>query len=255
MRVVVALKAVPDLVEEMELNPEETDIDREYLKFVLNEWDDQALEEALLLKESSGAQVVAVGISSDPDIDQALFTALAKGADKAVAIDAAEPVVTSHDRAALVADYLASNPADLLVTGVQAPDDLDGQLAPLVAATLGLPHVSVVTAINADGDAVTVRQEFSGGRSSELALTLPAVVGLQAARQAPRYAPISRVRQMMQSSEIERATVTASAGGSGLKTRRMYAPQQTSHAEMINGSPSEVAERIVALLAGRGLVK
>lgn len=255
MRVVVALKAVPDLVEELELNPEGTDIDREYLKFILNEWDDQALEEALLLKESASAEVVALGISSDPDIDQALFTALAKGADKAVKIAADGPVTNSHDRAELVAGYLKDNPADLLVTGVQAPDDLDGQLAPMVAARLGVPHVSVVTSIAASGDGVSVRQEFSGGRSTELALSLPAVVGLQAAHQAPRYAPISRVRQMMQAGGLEEAAVSAAASGSGLNVRRMYAPEKTSHAEMIDGSPSEVAERIVALLASRGLAK
>lgn len=256
MRVVVALKAVPDLVEEMELNPEETDIDREYLKFVLNEWDDQALEEALLLKESSGATVVALGVGSDPDIDQALYTALAKGADQAVKLEVDGPVTNSHDRAALVGAYLAEQPADLLVTGVQAPDDLDGQLAPMVAARLGLPHVSVVTSVASAGDGkVSVRQEFSGGRSTELELTLPAVVGLQAAHQAPRYAPISRVRQMMQAGGIEAAPVSPVLVGAGLTVRRMYAPEKTSHAEMITGSPSEVADRIVGLLASRGLAK
>ena len=84
MRIVVLMKAVPDLVEEIELTPDGTDIDREFLKFVLNEWDDQALEEALLVKEASGGEVVAVGLTGDTDIDQALYTAVAKGADSAV---------------------------------------------------------------------------------------------------------------------------------------------------------------------------
>jgi electron transfer flavoprotein beta subunit len=57
------MKAVPDIVEEIELTPDETGIDREFLTFVLNEWDDQALEEALLVKEATGAEVVAVGIA------------------------------------------------------------------------------------------------------------------------------------------------------------------------------------------------
>lgn len=255
MRVVVAMKAVPDLVEEIELNPDGTGFDREYLKFVLNEWDDQALEEALLLKESDSAEVVALGISSDPDIDQALFTALAKGADRAVKIDVAVPVTDSHSRAALVAGYLADHPADLVVTGVQAPDDLDGQLAPMVAAHLGLPHVSVVTSVGSTDGAVSVRQEFSGGRSAELSVTLPAVIGLQAARQAPRYAPISRVRQMMQAGGIEQVAGQVEPAGSGLRVRRMYPPEKTTHAEMMSGSPAEVADRIVALLASRGLAK
>src|SRR5258708_19777470 len=82
MRIVVPLKQVPDLVEELELNDDGTDVDREFLKFVTSEWDEQALEEALLVKEATGAEVVVVGFD-DPDVDMTLYTALAKGADRA----------------------------------------------------------------------------------------------------------------------------------------------------------------------------
>ncbi len=100
MRIVVPLKAVPDLVEEIELTPDGSNIDREFLKFVLNEWDDQALEEALLVKEASDAEVVVVGMDSDPDIDQALYTALAKGADKVVKLTGVGEAPDTHARAA-----------------------------------------------------------------------------------------------------------------------------------------------------------
>src|SRR6266540_1413830 len=88
MRIVVPVKMVPDLVEELELNGDGTDIDREFLKFVVSEWDDQALEEALLVKEATGAEVVVVALD-DPDVDQVLYTALAKGADRAVKLTGA----------------------------------------------------------------------------------------------------------------------------------------------------------------------
>lgn len=256
MRIVVPLKAVPDLVEEIELTPDGSNIDREFLKFVLNEWDDQALEEALLVKEASGAEVVVVGMDSDPDIDQALYTALAKGADKGVKLTGVGNVPDTHTRAELLASWLRDVPADLVLTGVQAPDDLDGQLPPSLGARLGLPHVSVVTSVEAaDAGSIRVRQEFSGGRSAELSVTLPAVVGLQAARKAPRYAPITRVRQMMQAGGIEEAPASPVGADGGLKIRRMYAPEQTSHAEMLTGSVDEVADKIVELLSARGLVK
>ena len=257
MRIVVPMKAVPDLVEEIELTPDGSGIDREYLKFVLNEWDGQALEEALLVKEASGAEVIAVGLDSDPDIDQSLYTALAKGADKAVMLTGAGEAPDTHTRAELLASWLADHPADLVVTGVQSPDDLDGQLPPALGARLGLPHVSVVTSVEAGADAgtVRVRQEFSGGRSAELSVTLPAVIGLQAARQSPRYAPISRIRAMMQAGGIEEIPLAPATGSSGLSVRRMYAPESTGHAEMLTGSPDEVAAKIIELLSGRGLVK
>ncbi len=147
MRIVVPMKAVPDLVEEIELTPDETDIDREYLKFVLNEWDDQALEEALLVKEAAQAQVTVVGLAEDPDIDQALYTALAKGADAAVKLRSGAARLDTHMRAATLAAWLKDNPADVVITGVQAPDDLDGQLPGALGALLGLPHVSVVVSV------------------------------------------------------------------------------------------------------------
>jgi electron transfer flavoprotein beta subunit len=258
VRIVVPLKAVPDLVEEIELTPDETDIDREFLKFVLNEWDAQALEEALLVKDASGAEVVAVGLAGDLDIDQALYTAVAKGADAAIKIaggpGGASAMLTGN-RPPLLAAYLASAPADLVITGVQAPDDLDGQLPPMLAAHLGLPHVSVVVAVEADGDSVTLRQEFAGGRTHELRVRTPAIVGVQAARQAPRYAPISRIRQAMQAGGLREIAVEATARGPAPTVRRMYRPEQTSHAEMLTGSAGEVAGKIADLLRAHSLVK
>ncbi len=253
MRIVVPLKAVPDLVEEIEFTPDGTGIDREFLKFVLNEWDDQALEEALLVKEASGGEVVVVGLAEDPDIDQALFTALAKGADGAVKIGGGAE--DTHSRAALLAAYLEQQPADLIVTGVQAPDDLDGQLPPMLAARLGLPHVCVAIAVEAAGGSVRVRQEFAGGRSQQLDVKLPAVVGVQASRQPPRYAPISRIRQVMQAGGVQQVTVPAASPQPALTVRRMYTPEQAGHAEMLAGSTGSVADKIIELLRSRGLVK
>jgi electron transfer flavoprotein beta subunit len=255
VRIVVPMKAVPDLVEEIELTADETGIDREFLTFVLNEWDAQALEEALLVKDAAGAEVVAVGLASDPDIDQVLYTAIAKGADAAVTIAADGDVTQTTDRAALLAGYLADEPADLIVTGVQAADDLDGQLPPMLAAHLGLPHVSVVVSIEADGEQIRVRQEFAGGRAHELAVALPAVIGVQAARQAPRYAPITRIRQAMQAGGLRQVQASPAAAVPAPAVRRMYRPEQTGHAQMLAGGADEVAAAIVDLLGGRGLVK
>jgi electron transfer flavoprotein beta subunit len=256
------MKAVPDLVEEIELTADQTGIDREYLTFVLSEWDAQALEEALLLKDAGGAEVVAVGLADDPDIDQVLYTALAKGADAAVKITDAGAAGSSGpagtwtaQRAALLTGYLAAQPADLVITGVQAVDDLDGQLAPTLAALLDLPHVSVVVGVEAVGDSVLVRQEFAAGRSHELQVQLPAVIGVQSARQAPRYAPITRIRQAMQAGGLTELEVSPPAAGGGVVVRRMHLPEATGHADMLTGGAVDVADRIVGLLRERGLVK
>ena len=192
MRIVVPMKAVPDLVEEIELNKDATGIEPENLTFVLGEWDSQALEEALLLKDATGAEVVAVGLTVDPEIDRILYTALAKGADAAVKLADASGATSSGpagirvaDRAALLARYLMDEPADLVISGVQAADDLEGQLPPMLAALLDLPHVSVAVSVGVDGASAIVRQEFAGGRSHELQVHMPAVIGVQSSAPGP----------------------------------------------------------------------
>ena len=256
MRIVVPIKQIPDLVEELELTAEGNDVEREFLKFVVNEFDDYAVEEALLIKEAVGAEVVIVAFD-EPDVDQTLYTALAKGVDRAVKlVDGPSGWVDSHTRAALLAAWLRDEGADLVLTGVQAADDLDGQLAGLLGAGLGWAHLAVAVEVDAKEDSARVRQEFSGGISAEVELPLPAVVGVQAARQAPRYVPVGRIRQAMQSGGIVEAPAPAATAGvvGGLSVRRLYPPQAAGHAEMLNGSVAEVAERILELVRAKGVL-
>ena len=257
MRIIVPVKQLPDLVEELEVDASGVDIDRDFVKFVPNEWDEQALEQALLVKEAVGGEVVVVGLD-EPDIDGSLYTAIARVADRAVKL-AGVPTgwILTAARAAILADWLAGEKFDLVITGVQAADDLDGQLVPTLAARLGLPHASVVVDVEVKDGAAMISQELGGGVNVEESLSLPAVIGMQTARQTPRYAPISRVRQAMQSGGVE--DVAASAGDAtwhaGLQVRRLFPPERSGHAEMIEGSADDVAAAIIDLLRSRGLVK
>src|ERR1041385_6503601 len=100
MHIVVPLKQSPDLVEEVEINAEGNDIDRDSVNLRLSEWDDQALEEALLLKDASG-KVTALTLEGG-DADSVLFTALAKGVDRAVKLTGDYPAHMNHHAPASV---------------------------------------------------------------------------------------------------------------------------------------------------------
>lgn len=256
MRIAVLMKQVPDLVEEFEIDDDGTDIDRGFMTFLLNEFDNHALEEALLIKDAGDAEVDVVALD-DEEVDQALYTAMAKGADRAfklVGADASDGWLDTHTRARVFADWLGDRSYDLILTGVQAADDLDGQLAPLVGAMTGLPHISVVVSVEAKDGAAQVHQEYAGGVVAELEVQLPAVIGVQAARQEPRYAPISKIRQAQTEGGIEEYEVARPASFGGLTVKRMYTPEVSGHAEMLEGTEEEVAARIVELLRKRGLL-
>ena len=255
MDIVVPMQQTVDLVEELELNDAGTDVEREYLKFVANEWDEQALEEALLLKEATGGTVTVVGID-ETDVDGTLFAALAKGADRAVKLSGDfEEGVSSHRRAAILAAWLGDESFDLVLVGVQSPEDLDGQTGVILANLLDVAHVSVAIGVEPHDGGVKVSQEFGGGVVHELALSGRAVVGIQAARQSPRYVSISRVRAAMQEGGLEETAAPDVDAPTGTVVRRLYAPESTSHAEMLEGGADEVAARIIEIVRERGLVK
>lgn len=255
MDIVVPMQQTVDLVEELELNDEGTDVEREYLKFVANEWDEQALEEALLLKDAAGGTVTVVGID-ETDVDGTLYSALAKGADRAVKLtgDFASGV-SSHHRAAILAAWLGEQSFDLVLVGVQSPEDLDGQTGVILANLIDVAHVSVAIGVEPHDGGVKVSQEFGGGIVQQLALSGRAVVGIQAAREAPRYVSISRVRQAMQEATLEEAAAADVDAATGTTVRRLYAPESTSHAEMLEGDADAVAARIMEIVRERGLVK
>jgi electron transfer flavoprotein beta subunit len=257
MNIVVPVKMVPDPVEDLEVDSTGCALDRSFLKLKLNEFDEHALEEALLLKAKHGGTVTVIALDTG-EVEEALFTCLAKGADRAIKIMGEfEGGVSSHGAAAALTAVLRSLPHDLVLTGVQAADDRDGQVGILLASALDVPHVSVVSGVElAPGEkAALVRQEYSGGVMAELEVDLPAVLGIQAAREAPRYAPVSKVRQVMKTQKIEEVAAPSVEVGAGSTVRRLAKPEAGGRAEILEGSADEVADRLLALLKDRGFVK
>ncbi len=254
MKIVVAMRQIADLVEELEIDSSGMDIDREFIKFVSNEWDEAALEEALCLKEAYGGEVTVIGLD-EVDFDQSLYGALAKGADRAVKLTGDfESWTSTSKRAGILSSWLKNQEFDLLLTGVQAADDLDGQLAGVLAAQLHMPHAAVVVGVEADGTKVKITQEVGGGVTNTTLASTPIVLGIQAARQAPRYVPISRVKAAMTSGAIEEVDGGDSAVVKGPKVLRLFAPESKGHATMITGKPVEVAKQIIDLIQSKGLI-
>jgi electron transfer flavoprotein beta subunit len=254
MHIAVVLKQVPDLVEELEIDSGGKDIDHSFVKMKVNEFDDHALEQAVLLKESGGAKVTAVALAAD-GIDQVLYAAKARGADGAVKVDVGGDLLDSRHAAGVLAQAIKQLGPDLVLTGVQAADDLFGQTAPFLASALGWPHVSVVSGVELAGDKVHVQQEYAGGRVATLELDLPAVIGVQAAPKPPRYVPVTKLRQAMASGPLESVTASSAEGPAGAEVTGMAKPETGKEAEMLTGSADEVAEKIAALLGERGLVR
>ncbi len=253
MELIVLLKTVPDLAEELEIDDDGTGLATEWLTWVASEWDEYAIEEALQLKEASGATVTCLALDTG-SVDELLATCLARGADRVLKVGTFDRPPDSHTAARAFAAALGGLSYDLVLTGVQAIDDIDGQVGPLLGAALDLPHVSVVTHITlaADGKSATVNQEYAGGIVGEFEVDLPAVLGVQTSREVPRYAPVSRVRQLLKTAEIGHLDAPAD-GSSGLVIEAMEIPRADHQAEMIGGNADAIAARLAEILRERGL--
>ncbi len=251
MKIAVPVKFVPDLVEELAIDPGGAALDTTWLRLIINEFDDHAVEQAILLKEHSGGSVTVLGIESE-GVDDFLFTTAAKGADNLIKLTGDFSKVNNHALARAYADVLKGLQPDLMLTGVQANNDVDGPIGPLLAEYLGLAYVGYVAGVTVAGDHVTVRKEFTGGLIGEYDVKLPAVVGIQASEQPPRYVAYSKIRQVMGTVKIEERPVVSLDLSGGTSISRMYQPEVAERATMLEGGVDEVADKLVALFKELG---
>ena len=253
MKIIVPVQLVPDLVEELVVDANGKTLDPSYLRWILNEFDDHAIEQAILLKEKLGGEVTIIAPDFD-GADDALFTAAAKGADHLLKITADfEAGVNSHALARMFLPMVKQAQADLILTGVQAHNSLDGPVGPLLAEMLGVPYVGYVSGVNVEVGKAIVKKEYPGGLIAEMEVATPAVLGIQAAENPPRYVAISKVRQIMKTSKIDEEAGEIDPLG-GLSASRMFQPEAATRAEMLEGDVDEVAEKLTKLLDGQGLL-
>lgn len=251
MKIAVPVKFVPDLVEELTIDPGGAALDTSWLRLIINEFDDHAVEQAILLKEKNGGEVTVMTTEGE-GADDFLFTAAAKGADQLIKFTGDFTGIHNHALARLYADLLKEQKPDLILTGVQAHNDLDGAVGPLLAELLGLPYVGYVAGVTVTGDKATARKEYSGGLVAEVEVKLPAVLGIQAAEQPPRYVAYSKIRQVMGTAKIEEKAVAGLDLGGGTPVSRMFQPEAAERATMLEGNADEVADKLVAILKELG---
>ena len=191
MKILVAVKRVVDYNVKVRVKSDNTDVDSANVKMSINPFDEIAVEEAVRLKEK-GAATEVVAVSCGPAASQdALRTALAIGADRAVLVET-DAVLQPLAVAKLLAAVQAKEQAGLLMLGKQAIDDDANQTGQMLAALLKLPQATFASKIEvADGQA-TVTREVDGGMET-VCLPLPAVVTADLRLNEPRYVTLPNI--------------------------------------------------------------
>jgi electron transfer flavoprotein beta subunit len=257
MNILVLLKHVPDLVEELEVAGDGQDLDRSWIRYIPSEYDEHALEQAILLKEEHGGSVTAAALDIG-DIDDVLFTAVAKGADSVIRLANAREGMSAAAAAAEYATLYRTGSYDLVLTGVHAIDDLDGPVGARLAAILDLPYVGVVSGMVVDTSAAVahVHKEYPGGLLTVIRTQLPAVIGIQSAMKPPRYVPIARIRQASKSAVIDEVAGNGDVvSASAVQIRELRKPDSGSQARMLEGGTEEIVDQLLKLFLEQGIVR
>lgn len=241
MKLAVCINHVPDTETKVKIGPDGKSIDRAGVNFVLNPYDEFAIEECLRLKEKKGGEVVAISLGSDAHKDT-LRKALAMGVDKAVLLKDDAPR-DSFSVAQALADCLKSLEPDAIFFGKQSVDSDDAAVGVMVAEMLGMPSVSVVVKLEVgDGKAIAER-EVEGGRE-RVQTTLPAVFTAQKGLNEPRYPSLKGIMAAKSKPIEEKQPLAAQLK---VEVRSMQKPPAKSAGKII-GTDSSAAGELVRLL-------
>lgn len=241
MKIAVCVSHVPDTAAKINIGSDGKTIDPNGVTYVVNPYDEFAIEEALKTKEKLGCETVAISLGSDAN-KETLRKALAMGVDNAVLLkDGGYCDSLSVSKA--LADEIKAQGAELVFFGKQSVDYDNSVVGQMTAELLGYNCVSVVVAFTLDGNKITCEREIEGGKEI-VETTLPALITAQKGLNEPRYASLKGI---MAAKKKEIAEKTPAAASNFTELLAMKRPP-SKQAGKILGTDATVVPELVRLL-------
>jgi electron transfer flavoprotein beta subunit len=240
------MKQVPQKDAPLKLNETGTWI-REDVSYEVNEPDAYALEEALRQKEKHGGEVVVI-TAGPARSQQVLREALAKGADRAIHLEGEGFVgLDALNTARAFAAAIKEENFDLIFTGLQSDDYGFAQTGVTLAELLGWPHATIIMQIEKKDSGIRVKRELEAGYFQFVEMPLPAVLTIQSGINKLRYATLIGIKQAKNKPmrKVAMAEVESALTPNLQKIERLYVPQKTKKTEVLEGTPAEVARKLV----------
>ena len=250
MKICVLVKQVPDKNDEIKLDQSQQAVDKNNFNFITNESDNYAVEEALLIKEKIGGEVVVCTFGDESSI-QVVKDALSKGADRGIFIENnSNEDYDILNISKIFKSVFNEENFDLILSGLQSDDIGNGQLGVLMAEHLNMSHGSLVMQTeSSDNTKIKVKRELENGWFQWSELELPASLTIQSGINKPRYASLRGIMMMKKKpiKTIKLSEVDTNAEKiENLKS--MYIPQKTKETIRVDGTPDEIAEKLHNIL-------
>lgn len=257
MEIITCIKRVPDIPDFVKIDASGKDIQRDGLMFKINDWDEYVVETALQIKEKLEGSFTAVTVGTE-ECEDILRRALALGADRAIRVNEDVISADSFVIAKILSTLISRLPHDLVLFGMQSEDWGRGQLGPMTAEMLSLPHAVGVKSLEVQDGEIKVGRELEGGTIELFTLKLPAVVTIQTGINQPRYPSVLGIRRAKQK-ELNVMTLGELDLGEEqlapmLRLENMALPSEGKEVEVLSGSVEEVADKLVNILKSLGVL-
>lgn len=250
MKIFVCIKQVPDTETKIKFAADNTSIDPTGVKWVMNPYDEFAVEESIKLRDANpGSQIKVVSVGPKARAPEALRTALAMGADEGIVVDAPaqlDPLVTAKILAKVIEQ---EGGADIVLTGKLAIDDNAASVPQMLAEFLKASHATVVSKMVVTPEGLSVERDIEGGAKEVIQLKMPAVLAANKGLNSPRYASLPGIMKAKKKTLKE---VDSTSLGVDLKGRvailSLEMPPDKPAVRLISGSVDEQVSTLVKAL-------
>lgn len=227
-------------------------INEDGAEFIINPYDEYAVEEAIQVRDEHGGEVTVVTVGGE-DAEKQLRTALAMGAEKAVLINVEDDleVRDQYTTAKIIAEYLKDKEPDLVIAGNVAIDNGTGQVGPRVADLLGIPYITTITDLKIDGNHVSVVRDVEGDEE-KIEATLPLLVTAQQGLNEPRYPSLPGImkakKKPLEELELDDLDIDEEDVEAKTKTIEVYLPPKREAGKILEGELKDQVQELVSLL-------
>jgi len=243
VKIIVCMKQVPDTEANIKIGADEKSISEAGIKFIINPFDEFAIEEAIKLKEAGKAESITA-ISWGPErVTEALKTAVAMGVDDVLLLKTDTSSVDSYAAAKVLAAKIKTLEYDMIIMGKETIDDGSMQIGPMLGEILNIPCVTVVTKLDVDSGKITAKREVEGG-SEVVETTTPCIITCQKGLNEPRYPSI---RGVMMAKKKQITTESVSFEGENISINKLSYPAARSEGKVV-GEGAEAVGELVRLL-------
>lgn len=256
MKIYAVIKQVPDTEAKVELTENSSGIKKDSIKWIVNPYDEYAIEEALLLKKNipdSKLTVITLGPKKATD---ALRTALAMGADEAVLINTEDSLDTFNLTKAIAEVIKSEGDYSMVFAGKQSTDGSSSSVPQFLAEHLGIPHISVVSSFSYNNGSATIERDTDGGAKEIYSLTGPAVIAANKGLNKPRYASLPGIMKAKKKplKEVSLQDLSMDSASPLISYSDFQLPPKKETVKIIEGEPGNQAKELVNLLKNEAKV-